>query len=87
MSKDSKRRFQRLGQSGIGRRSSVVYRLPRLGGRVPAAPVLSDQARFRLRCIEHVHRAGVAAAMEVFGVSRATVYRLRKRDNPNDLTS
>ncbi|MBA3416696.1 MAG: helix-turn-helix domain-containing protein, partial [Chloroflexia bacterium] len=64
---------------------SVVHRLPPAARRLRPAPTLSDQARFRLRCVEHAQRAG--AAVEVFGVSRATVYRWRRRYDPRNLTT
>ena len=66
---------------------SIVHRLPKAARRLPHAPTLSDRARFRLRCVEHAQRDGVAAAMLVFGVSRATVYRWRRRYDPRNLTT
>ena len=66
---------------------SIAYRLPRQAKRLPRAPELGDRARFRLRCVEHAQRAGVAEAVLVFGVSRATVYRWRTRYDPRDLRS
>jgi len=72
---------------GKGGGVTIVHRLPRFAGRLPHAPTLSDRARFRLRCVEHAERAGVAAAVEVFGVSRATVYRWWRRYDPRNLTT
>lgn len=66
---------------------TVAARLPRLAGRLPNAPTLSDRAHFRLRCVEHAQRDGVAAAVLVFGVSRATVYRWRRRYDPHNLVT
>lgn len=66
---------------------SIVHRLPRSARRLPVAPALSDRARFRLRCVEHAQRDGVAAAVLVFGVSRATVSRWRRRYDPRNLTT
>jgi len=54
---------------------------------MPRAPRLSDRARFRLRCVEHAQREGAAAAVTVFGVSRATVYRWRRRYDPHNLVT
>ena len=76
-----------MRRRGKGGGVTVVHRLPRFAGRLPHAPTLSDRARFRLRCVEHAQRDGVAAAMLVFGVSRATVDRWRRRDDPRDLTT
>jgi len=77
----------RVRRSGMGGGFSVVHRLPPAARRLRPAPTLSDQARFRLRCVEHAQRAGVAAAVTVFGVSRATVYRWRRRYDPRNLTT
>lgn len=75
-------------QAGIGGRSHVVRVLSQsLTRGLPYAPELTDQQRFRLRCIQCAQRFGVAHAVRVFGVSRATVYRWRKRCDPNDLRS
>lgn len=78
----------RVRRSGMGGGFSVVHRLPPAARRLRPAPTLSDQARFRLRCVEHAQRAGVAAAaVTVFGVSRATVYRWRRRYDPHNLVT
>ena len=74
-------------RAGMGGAHTVALRLPRAARRAASAPTLSDRARFRLRCVEHAHRAGVSAAVEAFGVSRATVYRWRRRYDPRDLRS
>jgi len=52
-----------------------------------APPEPSDRARLKLLCVEHARRAGVATAVEAFGVSRATVSRWRVRFVPADLTT
>jgi transposase InsO family protein len=80
VSKHSKRNRRRLHQSGLGRRLRVVTSQPR-------APRLTAEQEFRLRCVECSYRDGVAVAAERFGRSRATVYRWRKRYNPEDLRS
>jgi len=90
MSKHSRRSRWARGRvrhSGMGGGYTVVHRLPAAARRLPRAPQLSDRARFRLRCVEHAQRAGVVAAVEVFGVSRATVYRWRRRYDPRNLTT
>jgi len=40
---------------------------------------INDQARFRLKVIEYFDNYGLAATKEAFGVSRATIYRWKKR--------
>ena len=87
MSKHSRWAKGQLRRSGMGGGFTVVSRLPRVVRSLPVAPRLSDRAHFRLRCVEHAQRAGVRAAVEVFGVSRATVYRWRDRYDPADLTT
>ena len=87
MSKHSRWAKGQLRRSGMGGGFTVVYRLPKVARSLPSAPRLSDRAQFRLRCVEHARRAGVAAAAEAFGVSRATVYRWRARYDPTDLTT
>lgn len=74
-------------RAGMGGAHTVAVRMPRAARRAMAAPTLSDRATFRLRCVEHARRAGVADAVVAFGVSRATVYRWRKRYDPQRLVS
>ena len=71
----------------MGGAHTVALRLPRGARRAASAPTLSDKAMFRLRCVEHSRTAGVATAVGVFGVSRATVYRWLKRYEPQRLVS
>lgn len=87
MTKHSKRHRRRMHQSGVGGGFQVVYRLPKQVRRLPDAPTLDAEMEFRLRCVEHAQRHGVAAAVTVFGRSRATVYRWATRDDPDDLRS
>ena len=87
MSKHSRWAKGQLRRSGMGGGFTVTYRLPKMVRSLPAAPRLSDRAQFRLRCVEHAGRAGVRAAVEAFGVSRATVYRWLRRYDPRDLTT
>lgn len=87
MAKHSKRNRQRMRQSGMGDGVSVVHRMPKLARRLPNAPDLDPATELRLRCVEHAIKHGVAAAVEVFGRSRATVYRWLKRYDPTDLRS
>lgn len=87
MGKHSKRNRCRMQQSGMGGGFSIAYARPQCVRRVTKTASLSDRARLRLRCVEHARRAGVAAAMEVFAVSRATVYRWATRYDPHDLST
>ncbi len=76
-----------MQQSGLGGRLRVVHRMPRLVRRLPNAPVLDPETEYRLRCVEHAQRHGVADAARVFRRSRATIYRWLKRYDPTDLRS
>lgn len=88
MAKHSKRNRRRLQQSGLGGGLSVVPDIPvRLQERLPDPPVLSDQAKFRLLCLEHAARPSGGEAAVAFAVPRATIYRWRKRYCPDDLTT
>lgn len=87
MGKHSKRNRQRMQQSGLGSGLRVVYRLPKATRQLPHAPELDAETEFRLRCVEHAQRHGVAAAGAAFGRSRATIYRWRQRYDPTDLWS
>jgi len=88
MAKQSKRNRRRMHQAGMGGGFSVVPRVPlRVQQGLPHAPTLSPEARFRLLCVEHAGRRGVADAVIAFGVPQSTIYRWRKRYRPDDLTS
>jgi transposase InsO family protein len=88
MSKHSKRNRRRMQQSGLGGGLRVVRVVPRsVQRRLPDAPSLSAEAKFRLLCVEHAHRTTIAAASVAFGVPRSTLYRWRKRYDPDDLTT
>lgn len=78
---------RRIHQSGLGGGFAVVHRLPKTVRRLPDAPCLGVADEFRLRCVEHARRAGVADAVTVFGRSRATIYRWLRRYDPDDLRS
>lgn len=87
MGKHSKRNRRRMHQSGLGGGLSVVYRLPKGSRRVVTAAELSLRAKNRMRMVIYAHTRGVAAAMEAFAVSRATVYRWRTTYDPTDLST
>lgn len=83
--KHSKRIFSRLSRTGMGNSFRIVHRLPRSARSLPAAPSLTPEMEFRLRCVEHARQYGVAAAVVVFHRSRATIYRWCNRYDPTDL--
>jgi len=88
MAKHSKRNRRRMQQSGMGGGFTVVRRVPvRVEQRLPQAPSLSPEARFRLLCVEHARRRGVADAVIAFQTPASTIYRWRARYRPDDLTS
>ncbi len=64
-----------------------MHRMPAAARRLPHAPTRDADMEVRRRCLEHAHRTSVADAARVFGRSRATVYRSRKRYDPTDLRS
>ena len=84
MAKHSKFTRQHLAQIGFGSQMRI-RRIP--GTRVRRIHSLSREARHRLLCVEFSLRYSVALAVDAFQVSRATVYRWRKRFNPHDLRS
>lgn len=84
MAKHSNFNRRQLVQIGFGSQMRV-RRIP--GTRVPRLHSLSPEARQRLLCVEFSYRHSVTLAVDAFNVSRATVYRWRKRFNPHDLRS
>ena len=88
MAKHSKRNRRRMHQAGMGGGVTVVRRVPiRVQRSLPQAPTLSIEATFRLLCIEHAARRGVADAAITFKTPVSTIYRWRKRYRSDDLTS
>ncbi|MBA2469889.1 MAG: transposase [Chloroflexia bacterium] len=88
MAKQSKRNRRRMHQTGMGGGFTVVRRVPiRVQRGLPNAPTLSIEATFRLLCIEHAARRGVADAALAFKTPGSTIYRWRTRYRPDDLTS
>jgi putative transposase len=85
MGKHSKRNRRRMHQSGLGGGFAIAHRLPTVARGGIRAADLSPEAQERLKIVRYAHKRGVAAAMEAFEVSRATVYRCLKRYNPTDL--
>ncbi|MDQ3654612.1 MAG: helix-turn-helix domain-containing protein, partial [Chloroflexota bacterium] len=88
MAKQSKRNRRRMHQAGMGGGFTVVRRVPiRVQRGLPQASILSTEATFRLLCIEHAARRGVADAAITFKTPVSTISRWRKRYRPDDLTS
>jgi transposase InsO family protein len=88
MAKHSKRIGRRMRQAGMGGGCQVVRRVPvRLQRHLPTAPILSAEAHYRLRCLEHAARTGVREAARTFAVPVSTIYRWRRRFRPDDLAT
>lgn len=87
MAKHSKRTRRRLHQSGLGGGVAITHRLPQVARGRPRIADLSPDAQERLKLVRYAHKRGVAAAMEAFAVSRATVYRWLQRYDPGDLST
>src|SRR5688572_10332888 len=80
------KRTKRTGAAasvGRGQAMQLTYRLPNL----PDPPTLSEAATRRLQAVEFSFRHGVPVACDAFQVSRATLYRWRKRYQPRKLES
>ena len=82
MPKSTRRMRRRFAQVGSGTSVWLRYRMPREAEHLPAAPALSREARQRLRWMESARTHSVAAACRHFGIARSTVYRWRKRYDP-----
>jgi putative transposase len=87
MAKHSKRNRRRMQQSGLGGGFRVGRTIPvSVQRQLPDAPVLSEEAKFRLLCMEHARRTSVAEAARIFHVPPSTLYRWRKRYDPDNLS-
>ncbi len=65
-----------------------LRRVPRAFARLPCFSHLSSTARTRLQALTVWQQTGDwRGATQVFGLSRATLYRWRQQDRPNDLRS
>jgi transposase InsO family protein len=88
MAKHSHLNRRRMQQGGFGGGFTIVRRVPtRFHQHLPHAPVLSADAQYRLRWLEHAARSSVREASLAFGVPVSTLYRWRSRYRPDDLTS
>ena len=61
--------------------------MPAAADRLPDAPALSREARFRLKVLEYARTHSVAATCRRFHIARSTYYRWHKRYDPRDLTT
>ena len=86
MSKFTRRTRRRFAQVGSGTSVCLRYRLPQSAARVPDAPVLSREAKQRLRWIDYARTHSVAATCRHFGIARSTYYRWAKRYDPQHLS-
>jgi putative transposase len=87
VSKHSKSARFRMRQSGLGGSLTTRSRNPVRVRNLPTPVTLDAATEYRLRCVEHAQRHGVASAVPVFQRSRATIYRWMKRFDPDDLRS
>jgi transposase InsO family protein len=81
--KSSRRQFQRIGR---GTSLCLRYRLPRQAARLPDAPVLSREAKQRLKILDYARTHSVAATCRHFGIARSTYYRWQRRYDPQHLS-
>jgi putative transposase len=80
--KSSRRQLQRIGG---GTSLCLRYRLPRTAMRLPDAPVLSREAKQRLKILDYARTHSVAATCRHFGIARSTYYRWQRRYDPQHL--
>ena len=85
MRKSTRRTRRRFAQVGSGTSVCLRYRLPQAAARVPDAPVLSRDAKQRLRWMDYARTHSVAATCRHFGIARSTYYRWAKRYDPQHL--
>ena len=83
MRKSSRRQFQRIGS---GTSLCLRYRLPPTAAPLPDAPVLSREAKQRLKILDYARTHSVAATCRHFGIARSTYYRWQRRYDPQHLS-
>jgi transposase InsO family protein len=83
-SASARRRFARVAS---GTSVCLRARLPRAADRLPRAPALSREAKFRLKVLDYARTHSVAATCRRFNVARSTYYRWQARYDPRDLTT
>jgi putative transposase len=87
VSQSSRRTRRRFAQVGSGTRLCLRYRMPQGAARLPAAPVLSRDAKQRLKILDYARTHSVAATCRHFGVARSTYYRWATRYDPQRLST
>jgi putative transposase len=85
VSKSSRRSRRRFAQVGTGTSVCLRYRMPQTVARLPAAPVLSREAKHRLKMLDYARTHSVAATCRHFGIARSTYYRWQHRYDPRHL--
>ena len=83
MRKSSRRQFQRIGS---GTSLCLRYRMPQVTTGLPAAPVLSRDAKQRLKILDYARTHTVSATCRHFGIARSTYYRWARRYDPPHLS-
>lgn len=79
MRKSSRARRRRFARIGSGTSLCLRYRMPQAVTRLPNAPVLSREAKHRLKILEYARTHSVAATCRHFGIARSTYYRWAAR--------
>jgi len=79
----TRRAFSRIGS---GTSLCLCYRMPQTTAPLPDAPVLSREAKQRLRVLEYARTHSVAATCRHFGIARSTYYRWQRRYDPHHLS-
>jgi putative transposase len=84
--KSSCRTRRRFAQVGSGTSWCLRYRMPRQAAQLPAAPVLSREAKQRLKILDYARTHSVAATCRHFGIARSTFYRWQRRYDAHHLS-
>lgn len=86
MAESTRRMRRRFAQVGSGTSVCLRYRMPQMAASLPDAPVLSREAKQRLRVLEYARTHSVAATCRHFGIARSTVSRWQRRYDPHHLS-
>ncbi|MBA3450949.1 MAG: transposase [Chloroflexia bacterium] len=86
MSKSSRATRRRFAQVGSGASLCLRYRMPQTAARLPDAPVLSRDAKQRLKILDYARTHTVSATCRPFGIARSTFYRWPRRYDPQRLS-
>jgi putative transposase len=83
--KSSRASRRRFAQVGSGTSLCLRYRMPQAVTHLPNAPVLSREAKHRLKILEYARTHSVAATCRHFGIARSTYYRWATRYDSQQL--